>query len=343
MPAYGVAGNGDLPPMGRQGPASFLALIGALWAALSVYVVLRWVTDGTQFGPVERIGPDEMASWRVAALRVFELVSLAVMFGFFWWSCIKPWRETGRISLDGKFVIGGLVGFTADAFLNVHNYLFAWNSHNVNLGVWVKYLPFHNPDAPSQYGESLIWGPPMYIYFCAGVAILAAHHAVKLRRRWPKLSKFQIFVAIFVFEFWFDFIIENLAIRLTHGYAYAKTYEPLTLWAGEVHQFPVYESVLVAFVGMVFTWARMEAMERPPGQSPIEIGVERWRASLQGVVGHFAVYGFCVVTLVFVYHLPFNWLGTIGDSYADLPSYLMPSECEGIAVEDCVTGNFDKP
>jgi len=30
-----------------------------------------------------------------------------------------------------------------------------------------------------------------------------------------------------------------------------------------VHQFPLYESFLVACVGCMFTWARMEAGERP--------------------------------------------------------------------------------
>ena len=224
----------------------------------------------------------------------------------------------------GKFVIGGLICFVADAFLNVQQYLFAWNSANVNRGVWVRFLPFHNPDAPTRYAESLIWGPPMYIYFCAGVAIVACHEAKRVRRRWPSITKFRLFVAIFVFEFLFDFVVENVVIRTTHAYAFAKTYEPLTLWAGEVHQFPIYESLLVAFVGCVFTWARMEAEERPAGQSPIEVGAERWRPSLQPHVRNFAVLGFCMVTLVFVYHLPFNWLGLIGTSYADLPTYLLP-------------------
>ncbi len=32
------------PPLGRQGPATFLALIGVLWMALSVVVIARWVT-----------------------------------------------------------------------------------------------------------------------------------------------------------------------------------------------------------------------------------------------------------------------------------------------------------
>lgn len=314
----------DYPPLGRQGPATFLALIGVVWFVVCIYVVVRWVSSAEDFSPAPKIGPDVMADWRLIALRVFEAISLAVMAGFVWYCVVKPFRETGCLSLDGKFVIGGIICFVADAFLNVQQYLFAWNSENVNRGVWVRFLPFHNPDAPSRYAESLIWGPPMYIYFCAGVAIVACHEAKRLRRRWPGMTKFHLFVWIFVFEFVFDFVVENVVIRTTHAYAFAKTYEPLTLWAGEVHQFPIYESILVAFVGCVFTWARMETEERPVGQSPIELGAERWRPCLSVHVRNFAVLGFCMVTLVFVYHLPFNWLGLIGTSYADMPSYLLP-------------------
>jgi len=316
--------SAELPPLGRQGPATFLALIGVVWFAICVEVVVRWVTSGEEFRPAPRIGPDVMEDWRLIALRVFEAISLAVMAAFIWFCVVKPLRETGKLGLDGRFVIGGIVCFVADAFLNVQQYLFAWNSANVNRGVWVRFLPFHNPDAPSRYAESLIWGPPMYIYFCAGVAIVACHEAKRVRRRWPSITKFRLFAAVFVFEFLFDFIVENVVIRTTHAYAFAKTYEPLTLWAGTVHQFPIYESILVAFVGCVFTWARMEAEERPFGQSPIEVGVERWRPGLQPQVRNFAVLGFCMVTLVFVYHLPFNWLGLIGTSHAALPSYLLP-------------------
>ena len=176
-------GAPGVPPLGRQGPATFLALIGIVWFAVCVDVIARWVTSGEEFRPAPRIGPDVMADWRLIALRIFEGISLAVMAAFIWFCVVKPLRETGRLGLDGRFVIGGIICFVADAFLNVQQYLFAWNSANVNRGVWVRFLPFHNPEAPSRYAESLIWGPPMYIYFCAGVAIVACHEAARVRRR----------------------------------------------------------------------------------------------------------------------------------------------------------------
>jgi Spirocyclase AveC-like len=140
----------------------------------------------------------------------------------------------------------------------------------------------------------------------------------------PDHDKVPAVCAYRIFEFLFDFIVENVVIRTTHAYAFAKTYELLTLWAGEVHQFPIYESILVAFVGCALTGARIEAEERPLGQSPIEIGVDRWRPSLRTHVRNFAVLGFCMLTPVFVYHLPFNRLGLIGTSHAHLPRYLLP-------------------
>jgi Spirocyclase AveC-like len=313
----------DLPPLGRQGPATFLALVGIIWLVVSVEVIVRWV-GSDEFRPAPKIGPDVMPDWRLVALRVFEVISLAVMLAFIWYCVVKPLRATRRLSLDGMFVIGGIICFVADAFLNVQHYLFAWNSENVNRGIWVRFMPFHSPDAPSRYAESFLWGPPMYIYFCAGVAIVACYETKKVRRRWPAMSKFTLFVLIFIGEFIFDFVVENVVIRTTHAYAFARTYEPLTLWAGKVYQFPIYESILVAFVGCVFTWARMEAEERPPGQSPIEFGAQRWRPALQGWVRNLAVLGFCVITLVLGYHLPFNWLGLIGTSVAGLPTYLLP-------------------
>lgn len=322
--AAGSAEPAALPRLGRQGPATFLALVGVLWFALAIIVVARWVTSGEYFQPAPHIGPDVMEDWRLIALRIFEAISLAVLAAFIWYCVVKPLRATGKLSLDGKFVIGGLICFVADGFLNIKEYLFAWNSANVNRGVWVQFLPFHSEDAPTRYAESLIWGPPMYVYFAAGVAIVACHEAKRVRRRWPNITKFRLFVFIFAFEFTFDFVLENIIIRTTHAYAYAKTYEPLTLWAGEVHQFPLYEAFLVACVGCMFTWARLEAEERPIGESPIEVGAHLWRPSLQPHVRNFAVLGFCFLTLVFLYHLPFNWFGLIGDSYADLPTYLLP-------------------
>jgi hypothetical protein len=307
----------------RTGGATVWAAIAVVWLVIAVQALVRWVFS-SDFGPAPLIGPDRMPMWNLVGLRVFEGLSVALLLALIWFYVIVPWRRAGTLSLDGKFVIGGMVAFVADAFLNSYTYLFAWNGHNVNLGVWTAYLPFHNPAASSRYAESLLWGPPMYVYFCAGVAILGCSAYFALRSRWPHLSNVSLLTIVFVGEFVFDFVVENLAIRLTHGYAYAQTYGPLTLWAGSQFQFPLYESFLVAALGLFYTWMRLQAVQSVDGLSPVEHGFDRWRPGLQPAVRTLAVIGFCSAATILIYHLPFNWLGVIGASTANLPSYLLP-------------------
>jgi Spirocyclase AveC-like len=299
------------------------AAIAIIWLVVAVQALARWVFS-PDFGPAPLRGPDRMSTWNMLGLHVFEGLSLVVLVCMVWFCVVVPWRRTGRLSLDGKFVIGGLAAFVADAFLNSNTYLFAWNAHNVNVGVWTAFLPFHNVDTSSRYAESLLWGPPMYVYFCAGVAIVGCKAYFALRSRLPNLSNVSLLTIVFVGEFAFDFVVENVAIRVTHGYAYAQAYGPLTLWSGSQFQFPLYESFLVAALGLLYTWMRLQALESVDGRSPLERGFERWRPGLQPAVRTLAVIGFCCAATILIYHLPFNWLGIVGASTANLPSYLLP-------------------
>lgn len=319
----GPRGEAPTPERSRSGGVTVWATIAVVWLVIAVQALTRWLASG-EFAPAPVVGADRMPLWNVVALRVFEALSMGLLVYLVWAYVVAPRRRTGALSLDGKFVLGGVAAFVADAFLNTYTYLFAWNAHNVNMGVWTAYLPFHNPAASSRYAESLLWGPPMYVYFCAGVAIVGCPAFFALRARWPQLSNVSLLAIIFVGEFAFDFVVENLAIRLTHGYAYARTYGPLTLWAGSQFQFPLYESFLVAALGLLYTWMRLQAVSSDDGLSPVERGFERWRPALQPTVRTLAAIGFCCAATILIYHLPFNWLGIVGASTAHLPSYLLP-------------------
>jgi hypothetical protein len=307
----------------RSGGVTVWAAIAVVWLVIAVQAIVRWMASN-DFAPAPLVGADRMPLWNLVALRIFEGISMALLVYLIWAYVVTPWRRTGALSLDGKFVLGGVAAFVADAFLNCYTYLFAWNAHNVNMGVWTAYLPFHNTAASSRYAESLLWGPPMYVYFCAGVAIVGCPAYFALRSRWPALSNVSLLAIVWVGEFVFDFVVENLAIRLTHGYGYAQTYGPFTLWAGSQFQFPLYESFLVATLGLLYTWMRLQAVTSPDGLSPVERGFERWSPRLQPTVRTLAAIGFCCAATILIYHLPFNWLGIVGASHAHLPSYLLP-------------------
>ena len=69
-----TGGIGRTTP-GKAGSTTFLAAIGLIWFAVSVVVIARWV-GSDHFTPAPKIGPDEMESWRLIALRIFEVISL---------------------------------------------------------------------------------------------------------------------------------------------------------------------------------------------------------------------------------------------------------------------------
>lgn len=318
-----------------DGSVTLWAAFGLAWTIMAVQAWIRWICSN-EFGPAPLDRTDDFPVFRNVGLRLLEVVSTAITVGFTWFFVINPIRvgklnsaSAGKrqLSLDGKFVIGGLLAWSSDAFLNCRQYIFAFNAHSVNLGVWTRFMPFERAGGPSRYAESLLWAPPMYIYFCAGVAIMSCAWTRILRRHYPEMSDSTMTCLVYLFKFVFDFVVENVIIRWTHAYSFSKTYGPFTLWAGETHQFPIYESILVALLGTLFTHQRMKALDDPEHVSPIEKGYERWPEYLQGTVRLLAVIGFCSLSCVVVYHIPLNWLGTAsGTSYAKLPSYLMPGK-----------------
>lgn len=317
----------------KDGYATGFAVFGLAFTIMGIQAFIRWFAS-EDFRPAPLLeGDEKLAMWRLVFLRFWELASIVLLLGFYWYCVFVPLRHprlgpdgirSRQLSLDGKFVIGGTVAWVSDAFLNCQQYIFSWNAHNVNMGVWTRFLPFHRDGGPHQYAESLLWGPPMYIYFCAGAALVACAAIKPLRRRWPNLTNMQLVSIIWVGEFIFDFVVENTIIRTSHGYGYPKTYAPLTLWRGQTEQFPIYESILVATLGSLYTQMRLLALSSPDGLSPVEKGYHHWPRILRGPVRIFAVIGFCTFATVAVYHLPVNYLGVIGTSYGHLPTYMIP-------------------
>jgi hypothetical protein len=306
----------------RRGAVTGWALFGALWGLIAAQAIVRWIISD-QFEPVLPAGPDVFAQWRLISLRVLEVVSFTVLLGFVWFCVVRPRRRDGRLSLDGRLVISGVFGAIADACLNLQVYLFAWNAHAVNLGAWTAFMPFHNPETSTRYAEALLWGVPMYIYLNTGAAIVGCRVVLTLRARFPRISNVSAFAALYLAFFVGALLLENIIIRVTQAYAYAQTPASVTLFAGSLYQFPIYESVFVAAISLAYTVVRMSALDSTDGVSCIERGYQRWRPALQEPVRLLAVVGFGAAAFLVLYHLPLNWLGIIGDSHVVLPSYML--------------------
>jgi hypothetical protein len=322
------AGASTSPPareqVDRGGTVALWALLGVVSLVVAGQAWVRWIASGTQFASAPLNNADHYAQWRWISLRAVEGVS-AVVFVWLAWICvIRPLRRDRTLGIDGKIAIACFLGCITDGVLNMFQYLFAWNAHSINLGSWSSFLPLHSSSANARYAEALVWGLPMYVYFCIGVAIAGCALVRWLRSRMPAISNVGALLWVWVGAFLFDFVVENGIIRLTQAYAFAKTAHGVTLWPGSLYQFPLYESVSVATLGTIFTALRLSAIDSPDGVSFAERGFERFRPSLQATVRLVAIIGFSITTLFVVYHLPFNWLGVTGHSVARLPSYMRP-------------------
>lgn len=316
--------GGPTPAIDRGGTAALWTLLGIIVLVIAAQTWLRWIFSGSEFSAAPLSTVDHYTQWRWISLRGVELVSAGVFIWLANLTVVRPLRRTGRLGIDGRIAIACFLGCITDGILNMFQYLFAWNAHSINLGSWSKFLPLHSSHANSRYAEALIWGLPMYVYFCIGVAIAGCLIVAALRRRNPAISNMRAFAIVWVAAFAFDFVVENGIIRLTQAYSFAKTAHGLTLWPGSLYQFPLYESLAVATFGVIFTALRLSAVDSADGVSFAERGYERFRPALHETVRLVAIIGFCVTTLFVIYHLPFNWLGVTGNSIAHLPSYMRP-------------------
>jgi hypothetical protein len=157
---------------------------------------------------------------------------------------------------------------------------------------------------------------------CAGFAYLGCALIRRLRRSYPNVSNSMALGCVFVLFLVLDGMIETFAIPISHAYAFAKTYGPITLFAGKMYQFPINEAMSVAALALGCTILAQSAHDDPNGVSFIEHGYQRFRPGLQTPVRVLAFIAAVSAIILFLYHIPLNWFGVIGDSVAALPSYM---------------------
>lgn len=317
------ANTDTLARMARNdGAVGLWAVLGLITIALFCKATLPWVFSDA-FSPAPIIGPDVFAPARLLALRSVEAISVIVLLVCLYAFNVRPWLKERRIPLAGKLVIGELfVGLLWDGIMNQHEYLFAWNQHSLNMGSFAQFMPWYTGNCCGTYAQALAWGYPMYVYFVPGFAFLAIVLIRQLSKRFPGLSKSTALGISFVVCAALAMVCEVGIIYSTHAYAYAKTFGPLTLFAGEVYQYPVYEGLFCGALGMCATALWLSSLENAEGVSFVERGYERYPRALQTPVRVLAVTGVASAMSFLLYYVPLNMFGLIGSSIADLPSYL---------------------
>ncbi|MFN9525643.1 MAG: spirocyclase AveC family protein [Pseudomonadaceae bacterium] len=315
----------------RELPAASISGYGTTWAALGVVATLfscvifaMWAVSD-QFAAVPVLGEDVAPASTIFRIRLLEAISMAVAIGGLVWFLVLPWVRQGRPSIEGLLLIGALISYVFDTTINLTQYVMAWNNHAFNYGTWGDFFPGHS--GPTEYSEALFWGPPMYVYF--GV-VLAALQLASLRflQSRLKLGFCSAVAGAFVVAFVFDLVVESQIIKLTEAYSWCFTIGSLTLWAGEQHQFPLYEPFLVALYSTLYLWLILSRENDPNGVSFIERGLERLPAGWHTPARLMAATGFATLTTI-MYFAGFYLFTLFADTYAQLPSYLLPPEYIG--------------
>lgn len=316
-------GTGSSAPANRAGAVSIWAIVGVAWIVFVGQAWTRWIVSDTQFGPAPIHGPDRFDGAALITLRVIEVASLLIAAATIWVFLIKPLITTRRLTLDGMIVIGSLLASGIDPLINYFHYTFAWNAHAFNLGSWLAFFPLHQ--GPTRYAEGIAWFVPQYLYLGIGLAAIECRIILALRRRFPGIPNVRSFAIAGAAILCLDIVLEQVFIR-TRVYAFPRTWEALTLFAGTPYQFPVYESIFVAVYAAGFTMLRMSAQDSPDGVPLLHRGVERWAPRWRTPIMLVATIGFCAVWAAVAYFLPWSWMSVNPDSIITPPSYMLPGQ-----------------
>lgn len=321
LPATGVPAR-STRVASSNGLASGWAILGAAWIIFIIYGVVRWIISG-KVGPVPIQGPDHYATWRLVGLRALEISSVLFVVLMVRQYVVRPWRRERRLGIEGMLMIGGTLGFFIDPVINIFHYTFAWNQYAVNIGTWAPIFPGRSNEV-GPYAEGLLWAFPQYIMMSAGAALAGYWIVTRLRRRFPGIGLVPALAVVFLAHFVGDLIIENIFL-VFQVYAFPRTFSALTLFPGQLNQFPLYESVFVGAQAVPLTLLMLSARESDDGLSFVERGAENFSARYQIYVRCGALIGFTMVVYAFGYFLPWSWMSITPDSFIQIPSYLRAS------------------
>lgn len=317
-----------VPPVAeprRLVPAKWWATIGAAYLALVVWLIVRWV-GSAQFQRTPT-GPDELSSGARTLAVVLDTVSPVAGAAVLWRFVIQPWRREGRLTTDGLICLAFLPLLFSDLWENYTVHTFQYSSYFANFGSWYDHVPGWVSPRGNLLAHPIAFVAPGYLYCVFMFTVIGCWLARRIQQRWANIGTVGTWLGVYLFIVAIDFTFEVLFLR-THLIAYPATIRSLTLFAGEVHQFPIYEAIVSAMFWTAMTAARFYRDDK--GRTVAERGIERLSLSTRRETGmrFLAIVGLWSTLFFFCYHLPMNFIGVHADNWPDnLPSHLTNGVC----------------
>jgi len=306
------------------------ALLGAVVLVTLLVTAARWIASD-HFDP-SPTGADHYEY--LLTLRIVEVASVLFLLGMLVRCVVLPWRRDRSVGFDGKLLIGCLCVHFIDPVFNYFSPSFIQNAHSVNAGSWSDFLPgFASPAGDAHFVEGVLWAAALYGVFGVAAAIAGCWLLDRLRARLPRASNLSLYTVLFAIFSIADLIIENFFVR-TEIYIFWGAWSPLTLWAGETYQFPIYETILAVTYALGFVWLRDSRDEH--GHSWVERGLSRVRASgpVRWAMSFCAIVGFSLMWGMASYFGWFMALSMKSDAFPQTPSYLQGGAFCGLEGKD---------
>ncbi|HKY92856.1 MAG TPA: spirocyclase AveC family protein [Nevskiaceae bacterium] len=298
------------------------ATIGALCLLLEAYVMIAWILS-PDFAPSPR-GTDPIPALTLFWVRFFEGLSLVAVPVALWWAWRSSRRE-GRLSLDAIIILAWATLFWQDPMINWARPAFFYNAYFVNMGNWTNQIPGWVNPTSHLLPEPLLWMGGMYVWLppiICGMTVAVMRFA---KRQVPSLGTIGLIATGIAFCMLLDLVLEVLWVR-SGVYAYPAAIGAFSLSAGELWQFPVYESIfwgpMWALTGLLFYF------RDDRGHTLVDRGIDRVKAvrfhsaiRLLALIGALNV-GFAVYN-VFILWTTFQ----VDPTPSGYPSWLRAGQC----------------
>jgi Spirocyclase AveC-like len=315
--------------------------VGLFWFLLSLYAYGGWIT-GPDFKPNttgRELAPEGYVLW----VRLVELASVLLALTQIWHFILKPKLRTGSMSFDGLFFLACWSLYLQEPWLNYNNHQFLYTTVSYNMGSWVNYIPgWNSPNGELIPVGSVIWFTA-YLNLVGLWAYAGGRFMAWVKARKPDISNARLIAVTFIAFLPFDLLLEHIILR-SELFNYASTVPELTLWAGLIYQFPIYEAL--SWCGCLTAWSCVYYFRNDRGESFIERGIDKMRFPGTGIKTFarlLIMMGFCHSMFLLLYNIPYFYWSTKGGSFPPYGEYRTGGLCGPDTNFDCPSESTPVP
>ena len=308
-------------------PVHVWATIGAALIAAELVVLGRWVS-GPNFERIP-VGVDQPPAWMQTTLDVLQVVVAVVAAVVAWTLLVRPLIRERTVTLNGLFVIAGLLAAPWDGLSGAAQHWLHYNSYLVNRGSVISELP--GALSPNTPGVGQAWpfmGFGAYIILIPLTGALGAGLMKRVRRRVPSVRSTTLVAICVVAMGAFDAAIELVLLPLG---VYQLNGGPWQLINGDrYYGYPLVELLHASLFFSVPAVIKFFVDDK--GETFAERGAHAVRGATARTTGlrGLAVIGAVHLGLLCTFHVPVMFYAVNSREYSDdvkTRSYFLGNTC----------------